>query len=61
MTPSVAAATPLEPEVLAQMLALIKESDSVELKTTVPELDQRSAIAALGMDPLDAQIRQVFF
>jgi hypothetical protein len=61
MTPSVAAATPMEPEVLAEMLALIKESDSVELKTTVPELDQRSAIAALGMDPLDAQIRQVFF
>jgi hypothetical protein len=48
-------------EQLAELLALIKESDSVELKLTVPEPDQRSTVAALGMDPLDAQIRQVFF
>jgi hypothetical protein len=27
----------------------------------VPEFDQRSAIVALGLDPLEAQIRQVFF
>ena len=27
----------------------------------MPELDQRSAVTALGMDPIDAQIRQVFF
>jgi hypothetical protein len=39
----------------------MKGSDSVELKLTVPEGDHRSAIAALGLDPLDAQIRQVFF
>jgi hypothetical protein len=43
------------------MLDLLKDSDSVELKLTVPEHDQRSAVVALGMDPLDAQIRQVFF
>ena len=43
------------------LLALIKDSDSVELKVTVPESEQRSAIAALGLDPLEAQIRQVFF
>jgi hypothetical protein len=36
-------------------------SDSVELKVTVSELQQRSTVTALGMDPLDAQIRQVFF
>ncbi len=48
-------------EELTQLLALIREADSVELKLTVPETDQRSAIAALGLDPLDAQIRQVFF
>ncbi len=46
---------------LTLLLALIKESDSVELKLTVPETDQRSAIAALELDPLQAQIRQVFF
>ena len=27
----------------------------------MPEADQRSAVHALGMDPLNAQIRQVFF
>ena len=48
-------------EQLAEVLALIKDSDSVELKLTVPESDQRSTVAALGMDPLEAQIRQVFF
>jgi hypothetical protein len=48
-------------ENLAQLLALIKGADSVELKLTVPESDQASAVHALGMDPLDAQVRQVFF
>jgi len=43
------------------MFALMKDSDSVELKLTVPEYDQLSAVAALGMDPLNAQIREVFF
>ena len=46
---------------LQQLLALIKGADSVELKVTVPETDQRSAVLALGMDPLEAQIRQVYF
>jgi hypothetical protein len=52
---------PLLPEQLSRMLALAKQSDSVELKLTVPDTDQRSAITALNMDPLEAQIRQVFF
>jgi hypothetical protein len=46
---------------LAELLGLIKESDSVELKLTVPEAGHRSTVVSLGMDPLDAQIRQVFF
>jgi hypothetical protein len=46
---------------LAQLLELIKDSDSVELKLTVPEPNQRSTVVSLGMDPLQAQIRQVFF
>jgi hypothetical protein len=46
---------------LLELLALIKGADSVELKLTVPESDQVSAVHRLGMDPLDAQIRQVFF
>lgn len=44
-----------------ELLALIKGSDSVELKLTVPEPDQVAGVHALGMDPLDAQIRQVYF
>jgi len=48
-------------EQLKELLALIKEADSVELKLTVPEPHQRSTIGALELDPLDAQIRQVFF
>jgi len=55
-------ATPaLSDEQFEQITALIGEADSVELKLTVPEQDQRGTITALGMDPLDAQIRQVYF
>jgi hypothetical protein len=51
----------LSDEALTEMLSLIEGADSVELKLTVPESSQRSAIEALGLDPLEAQIRQVFF
>jgi len=51
----------LSPDQLAQAMELARAADSVELKLTVPETDHRSTVAALGMDPLDAQIRQVFF
>jgi hypothetical protein len=61
----VTATTPAPPqfsgEELSALLALAKESDSVELKLTVPEGYQRSTVLALGMDPLEAQIRQVVF
>lgn len=46
---------------IVRLLGLIKESDTVELKLTVPESHQRSTAVVLGMDPLQAQIRQVFF
>lgn len=48
-------------EQLVALLEVMGESDSVELKLTVPESDQRSTVQALGMDPLEAQIRQVVF
>jgi hypothetical protein len=48
-------------EDLEQMVSLASGADSVELKLTVPEVQQRSAVAALGLDPLDAQIRLVCF
>ena len=46
---------------VAEVLALTEDADSVELKMTVPDSDRRAAVLALGMDPLDAQIRQVYF
>jgi hypothetical protein len=46
---------------LGRMFAMMKDADSVELKLTVPESNQLSAVATLGMDPLNAQIREVFF
>ena len=51
----------LSDEDLRQLVDLVGGSDSVELKLTVPEEHQRSTITDLGMDPLQAQIRQVFF
>jgi hypothetical protein len=48
-------------EDVRQMLALSEGADSVELKLTVPDSQQRSAIEALELDPLDAQIRLVCF
>ena len=46
---------------LAEFIALTKGADSVELKLTVPVSDRSRGAAALGVDPLDAQIRQVYF
>jgi hypothetical protein len=51
----------LTDEQLAEMLALTSHADSVELKLTVPNTERRATVTALGMDPLDGQIRQVFF
>jgi len=53
--------TELTGEALSQLLGLIGSSDSVELKLTLPADAQRPTIKTLGLDPLEAQIRQVFF
>jgi hypothetical protein len=51
----------LSTEQLSQLLELIEGADTVELKLTVPDKGHRSAVGALEMDPLDANLRQVFF
>jgi len=51
----------LTDEQLPELMSLLRGSDSVELKLTVPSAHQRAAIAELGLDALDAQIRQVVF
>jgi hypothetical protein len=53
--------SPLLGDDLVRLLELVKDADSVELKLTIPEVSRRSTIAVLGLDPLEAQIRQVFF
>ena len=61
MTSDTSARPVLSDAQLGQVLELMKASDSVELKVTIPDSQLRSTVSALGMDPLDAQIRQVFF
>jgi hypothetical protein len=51
----------LDGKQLAELMKLINDADSVELKLTVPDAESRRTIGALGIDPLDAQIRQVVF
>jgi hypothetical protein len=51
----------LSDDELQTLVSLIKDVDSIELKLTVPEPAQLSTARALGLDPLQAQIRQAFF
>ena len=51
----------LSDEQLREVLTLVKGADSVELKLTVPESSSARPRSALELDPLDAQIRQVYF
>jgi hypothetical protein len=46
---------------LLHLLKLVEQADSIELKLTLPATASRTAGAALGFDPLNAQIRQIFF
>jgi hypothetical protein len=55
------AAPRLSDDQLAGLLGLLSNADSAELKLTIPEAYHRSTAVALGMDPLQAQIRLVTF
>jgi hypothetical protein len=59
--PADATSTGFSNEQLVELLKTLEGADSVELKLTVPEPHQRSTVAALALDALQAQIRQVFF
>jgi hypothetical protein len=48
-------------EQLAGLLEALPDVDSVELKLTVPEADQRTVVRKMGIDSIDAEIRQVVF
>ena len=51
----------LSDQQLLDLMALVKGADSVELKLTVPTEAHRATIDGLGLDPVEAQARQVFF
>jgi len=51
----------LDTEQLEGLMGLLKGAKSVELKLTVPAESHRATLEALGIDPLEAQIRLVTF
>jgi hypothetical protein len=59
--PAARAAPALSGARLAELLGLLEGAQSVELKLSVPDAGMRSAVVNLGMDPLDAELRQVCF
>jgi hypothetical protein len=56
-----ALAPTLTDDALVEMLSLIGDADSVELKLTIAEARQRTTLDSLGMDPLGARVRLVSF
>jgi hypothetical protein len=56
-----AAAPNMTDEQLDQMMKLMKGSDSVELKVTVPSSDYQASRKGLPIDPITAEPRQVYF
>jgi hypothetical protein len=57
-----ASTKPLLTEAQRRELArLLEHVDSVELKLTVPDREQQATVRTLGLDALQAEIRQVFF
>jgi hypothetical protein len=51
----------LDQKQVKEVVRLMKHADGVELKLTVADSAIRSTVDALGLDVLDAQIRQVVF
>jgi hypothetical protein len=46
---------------LGELLRILPDVDDIELKLTVPSADHRRVLLALGIDSLDAVVRQVAF
>ena len=46
---------------IKQILDLAKRSKSIELKVSVPLPGHRATVASIGLDPVEAQPRQVYF
>jgi hypothetical protein len=53
--------TEMSGDEMKDLLSLIGGADSVELKVTLPASAHQGTVRTLGLDPLEAQIRQIFF
>jgi len=51
----------LSPSQVSEVLTILKDVDSVELKLVAPMHTHRATIAKLGLDPIEAEVRQVYF
>jgi hypothetical protein len=51
----------LSHEQAGELLDLVADADSIELKLTLADHDHRTTLTSLGLDPLEAEIRQVYF
>jgi hypothetical protein len=60
-TEQASAASRLSDADMVRLMRLIGGADSVELKFSVPVGRQRATVAALPIDPVEAQPRQVYF
>jgi len=54
-------ATQLSPSQVSEVLTILKDVNSVELKLVAPMQTHRATIAKLGLDPIEAEVRQVYF
>ena len=61
MESSSTVASSLSDDELVELLAVMGSADTVELKATIADTHHAAVVRALDMDPLEAQIRQVFF
>lgn len=51
----------LSQQQISEVLAILKDVGSVELKLVAPLHTHRATIAKLGLDPIEAEVRQVYF
>lgn len=51
----------MPPEKVREVLGLLRNVNSVELKLTVPQDHHEGLRSTLGVDPLEAEMRQVYF
>ena len=60
-TDTEATAKPFSMDEIKQILALSKNAKSIEIKLSVPASGHRATIKSIGLDPVEAEPRQVIF